>query len=287
LQITIKLDGVDRVVNVGGHYLALNDCNAIVVNPWQEHAMPAQPGRAGGTLLLSIYLDRGWLASLAGSPGLHARFDHSSVNLSNGVRSVVASVVDAVLDSNDASGDSLEHLVRSLASDLLLLKSVTPGASNRGPGHRGPFWDTRIRRAIAYMEAHIQSGLNTSDIAAEACISRAHFYSRFKHCTSLTPHMFANLLRLEAAIGRLPDPELSIEELSAELGFSAPSNFARFFRQRVGITPSTYRRNVLKLDAEGSRTVACYLRSVLNESRAPTSQAPARMAPGPAVLAAG
>ena len=36
--------------------------------------------------------------------------------------------------------------------------------------------------------------------------------------------------------------ELSDPEVSAELGFSAQSNFTRFFQQQVGIPPSEYRR---------------------------------------------
>ncbi len=163
------MEGHDRVVELGGHGLPLTDYNAVLVNPWEEHAMPAQPARAAGprsrTLLLSIYLDRGWLASLAGSPRAHIAFDHSSVDLADGTRSIVASLADAVLDTNDATGENLEHLVRRLASDLLLLKPATHGVGGVEHMRRAPAWDAKIRRAVAYMEAHVQSGLNVSHVA--------------------------------------------------------------------------------------------------------------------------
>jgi AraC family transcriptional regulator len=250
-EITVKVSGPDRTLVVQGQKLPLTDRTAVLVNPWEEHAMPAPLCGPDG-LLLSLYLDRWWFASLRVIGAPFATFTHSCVDLSPASRIVVDALVHPVLRADELVGERIEGLVRTLTLDLLPRPAARAIEAFQRVG-RAPIWDARIRRAVAYMEGHSQTGLSASSVAAEACISRAHFFSRFKHCTSLTPHVFANLLRMEAAIGRLLEPEPSIKELSNELGFSAPSNFTRFFRQRAGFAPSEYRRNVAQLHAGTTR----------------------------------
>src|SRR5438093_1401122 len=62
------------------------------------------------------------------------------------------------------------------------------------------------------------------------------------------PRPFA-LLVVEAAICRLSSGDGKISEVSAELGFSAQSNFTRFFLNQVGVPPSEYRRSARGSDA--------------------------------------
>ena len=51
----------------------------------------------------------------------------------------------------------------------------------------------------------------------------------------------ARLLR--AAKQLLADEELSISQVSQELGFEYPQHFVRFFKSQTGKTPSEYRRS--------------------------------------------
>jgi AraC-like DNA-binding protein len=50
------------------------------------------------------------------------------------------------------------------------------------------------------------------------------------------------MLCVETAIAKLSSGRARIADVSAELGFSAQSNFTRFFLNQVGIPPSEYRR---------------------------------------------
>lgn len=56
--------------------------------------------------------------------------------------------------------------------------------------------------------------------------------------------VYANVLRMEAAIQRVAQMEDSLAHVSETLGFSAPSHFTRFFHQHLGATPSQYRKVV-------------------------------------------
>ena len=73
-------------------------------------------------------------------------------------------------------------------------------------------------------------------------LSRSRFYDLFQICTGFSPRAYLDLLCIEAAISRLSSGRGKIAELSAELGFSAQSNFTRFFHNQVGVPPSEYRR---------------------------------------------
>jgi AraC-like DNA-binding protein len=53
------------------------------------------------------------------------------------------------------------------------------------------------------------------------------------------------MLCVETAISRLSSGHGKIAEVAAELGFSAQSNFTRFFLNQVGVPPSTYRRSAV------------------------------------------
>jgi AraC family transcriptional regulator len=54
------------------------------------------------------------------------------------------------------------------------------------------------------------------------------------------------MLCVALAISKLSSGRGRIADVSAELGFSAQSNFTRFFQQQVGIPPSEYRRAAVK-----------------------------------------
>jgi AraC-like DNA-binding protein len=62
------------------------------------------------------------------------------------------------------------------------------------------------------------------------------------------------MLCVETAISRLSSGQGKIAEVAAELGFSAQSNFTRFFLHQVGVPPSTYRRSATTIVPPAERT---------------------------------
>lgn len=48
--------------------------------------------------------------------------------------------------------------------------------------------------------------------------------------------------RLELALRMLVDDDCSVTEIAMELGYSYPGHFARFFKQKVGLSPTEYRK---------------------------------------------
>ena len=80
------------------------------------------------------------------------------------------------------------------------------------------------------------------ELASQVGLSRSRFYDLFQLCTGFSPRAYLDMLCVETAISRLSSGRGKIAEVAAELGFSAQSNFTRFFLNQVGVPPSEYRR---------------------------------------------
>jgi AraC family transcriptional regulator len=143
------------------------------------------------------------------------------------------------------SPERLEFMLQ----ELLLSIVETYLARRRGssPLWRGSrFEDSRIRRAIALLRARPNKDLSMDELASQVGLSRSRFYDLFQLCTGFSPRAYLDMLCVEAAISRLSSGRGKIAEVSAELGFSAQSNFTRFFLNQVGVPPSEYRRAASK-----------------------------------------
>jgi AraC family transcriptional regulator len=246
-HILIKTGGSDSAFVVRGERAPLTDERAVLVNAWEhhayEHALP--PGER--TLILALYIEPGWLAELQRSLALsgHPRFfTQSSIHITAATRKIAEEFVLELWWGDEMSPSRLEELLFNLViavvetysgwRDLIsLLRSNPPVAM-----------DARIRQSISLMKQDIAHELDVDVLAARAGLSRTHYFALFQRDTRVTPLVYANVLRFEAAVERLTNSQQPVGEVAHALGFSAPGHFSRFFRQHLGITPSDYRRVV-------------------------------------------
>jgi len=112
------------------------------------------------------------------------------------------------------------------------------------------FADTRIRKALALLRARPNKDVNIDELASQVGLSRSRFYDLFQVCTGRSPRSYLDMLCVESAISKLSTGRTRIADVSAELGFSAQSNFTRFFLNQVGIPPSAYRRAASRPEPE-------------------------------------
>jgi len=155
------------------------------------------------------------------------------------IRQLADTLAVEVLNDRFLSTERLEFMLQ----ELLLSIIETYLAGRRVSAWRGSrFEDSRIRRAIALLRAHPNKDLSMDELASQVGLSRSRFYDLFQLCTGFSPRTYLDMLCVEAAISRLSSGHGKIAEVSAELGFSAQSNFTRFFLNQVGVPPSEYRR---------------------------------------------
>lgn len=72
-------------------------------------------------------------------------------------------------------------------------------------------------------------------------LSRAQIDRVFKEATDLTPKQWCEAHCIKAAEDWLKAGELSVKEIAAELGFFDASHFTKWFRTKMGVTPTAWR----------------------------------------------
>jgi AraC-like DNA-binding protein len=165
------------------------------------------------------------------------------------IRELAAALAVEVLNDRFLSPERLEFMLQELL--LSVVETYVAGRRASSPLWRGSrFEDSRIRRAIALLRAHRTKDLSMDELATQVGLSRSRFYDLFQLCTGFSPRTYLDLLCVEAAISRLSSGRGKIAEVSAELGFSAQSNFTRFFLNQVGVPPSEYRRAAARPESE-------------------------------------
>jgi len=157
------------------------------------------------------------------------------------IRQLADTLAIEVLNDRFLSTERLEFMLQELLLSIVEAYLARQRASS--PLWRGSrFEDSRIRRAMELLREHPNKDRNMDQLASQVGLSRSRFYDLFQLCTGFSPRTYLDMLCVETAISRLSSGRGKIAELSAELGFSAQSNFTRFFLNQVGVLPSEYRR---------------------------------------------
>ena len=167
-------------------------------------------------------------------------FSEARASATARIRQLAETLAIEVLNDRFLSSERLEFMLQELVLSIVETYLAGRRASALWRGSR--FEDLRVRRAIALLRAHPNKDLSMDELANQVGLSRSRFYDIFQLCTGFSPRTYLDLLCVEAAIARLSSGRGTIAELSAELGFSAQSNFTRFFMNQVGVAPSEYRR---------------------------------------------
>ena len=158
------------------------------------------------------------------------------------IRRLADALAVEALNDRFLSHERLEFMLQELVLSIVETYLTRRRASS--PLWRGSrFEDSRIRRAIGLLRARPHKDLSIDELASQVGLSRSRFYDLFQLCTGFSPRTYLDMLCVETAVSRLSSGQGKIAELSAELGFSAQSNFTRFFLQQVGVPPSEYRRS--------------------------------------------
>lgn len=244
-HMLFKIGGADTSFTVKDQISPLTDESIVLVNAWEphcyNHVVDAPP-----TEILAFYLEPAWLAGIdkvfAASNDRNF-FANTCVSVDRRIqlmgRRLAQEIAFGVLTDAAEIQERIFELTIAVAHRFSNWRGVehTPAAQRL-------MFDHRIRRSITHMRDHGAHPLNADRLAHVAGLSRPRFFQLFKACTGLTPNLYSSTLLVEGAISRLANTENEIAGIAADLGFSEQSNFARFFSQHVGCSPSDYRRKV-------------------------------------------
>jgi AraC family transcriptional regulator len=92
-----------------------------------------------------------------------------------------------------------------------------------------------------HIVGHLQEPLRLRDLARVAMLSPFHFHRVFQAIVGSTPADFVKRLRLEKALGLMSRTRsTSLTTIALACGFASSSDFSRCFKQRFGVSPSSF-----------------------------------------------
>jgi AraC family transcriptional regulator, arabinose operon regulatory protein len=97
--------------------------------------------------------------------------------------------------------------------------------------------DTRIARALDYIDQRLDGQLTIEMLAAGADLSPSRFAHLFRREVGTSPAQYVHALRMLRARVLLERSFLSVKEVMALVGCHDPSHFSRDFRSFHGVAP--------------------------------------------------
>lgn len=235
-QLAFWLGGARASARVGSQIVDYSENVALGANTFESHDMTLQDN-SGSCLFLAFMLSSQWLEGREKARGRAFRFPSPRIPIDAALRQSCWRVLDLILCAHEARAAVDDEVERLLEAAIHASSEQTSDSLSGVPA----FIDHRLRGAIAHMREHVSEKATIDEIAAKVGLSRAHFFALFRDQLNTTPQVFWSAVRVEEAMRQVADGE-PLTEVALELGFSAPGNFSRFFKEHTGVSPSIFRR---------------------------------------------
>ncbi len=135
---------------------------------------------------------------------------------------------------------NLEELTATLARiESELLASRKDFSSGLSELENTP--ENRVQRIKEYILKNYPEQISLTSIASSFGFSLSYLTKIFSKCTGSTPVKYIRDCRINAAKQLLRNPEIPVNIVSKQVGYSDPFHFSKAFKQIVGISPSEYR----------------------------------------------
>ncbi|HEY2926854.1 AraC family transcriptional regulator [Piscinibacter sp.] len=232
------LGGAAAQTRIGTQVVRYSSALASAVNAYEQHDLTLTPDE-GASVFLAFYISKDWLdrrSEVAGRPFV---FSSLRIPIDSEMRAAAWQLLDMMTLRTEAAA-VVETAVETLLETTILAAQRDSRA--RGLRPTFPLLDHRLRRSITLMRRHVEARLTLDELAHQASLSRARLFDLFRDQLNTTPQVFWSAIRLEEAIKRLVRGNIALADVAHDLGFSAASNFSRFFKEHTGVSPSEYRR---------------------------------------------
>ncbi len=99
----------------------------------------------------------------------------------------------------------------------------------------------KVWPVIEYIDKNYMFKITLEQLSSTLNVNREYFCRIFKEATGITPVEYINYVRITKAENLLTTTNLSVLEISMEVGFSSVSYFNRVFKNLKRVAPSAYR----------------------------------------------
>ena len=103
-----------------------------------------------------------------------------------------------------------------------------------------------MKQIIQYLYKHYQEPLTLYDLADYFNFNYSYLSSYFNERSDLSFNECLNKIRIQKAAEMLQDKQYNIQEIGQMVGFSDHSYFCKVFKKLMNVTPSQYRKGLMK-----------------------------------------
>ena len=101
-----------------------------------------------------------------------------------------------------------------------------------------------LNSALVYIKEHFNHKVTVPDLCSAANVTPQHMIRLFNKHLGQTPIKYINRTKIMSAIEMLRSTDLSVKEISYELGFDNPNYFSRIFTREMGMSPVEKRNHI-------------------------------------------
>lgn len=106
--------------------------------------------------------------------------------------------------------------------------------------------DIYYNHALNYIHSNLYRRLKVEELTKILGITQPYLYSIFKEKSGMSPKCYIDICKINEAKKLLTATELTISEVANSMGFSNISDFSKFFKNIVGLSPQAYLGETLK-----------------------------------------
>ena len=105
-------------------------------------------------------------------------------------------------------------------------------------------YHARMQRVLVFIDQHLDGDLSLVPLSSVAAFSVYHFHRQFGATFGIPVYRYVQLARMRRASYQLAfRNDANVTEIAMDAGYEAPDAFARAFRERIGQTPSAFRKS--------------------------------------------
>jgi AraC-like DNA-binding protein len=152
--------------------------------------------------------------------------------------------LDEINKEQEREKPSLLYVRASFVKFLVLLCRAYARQAERTLGFE---FRKEIWLALHHMEERIENAesLNVEKLAKSVHLSVDHLTRVFKQATGYAPLEYFQRRRIQQVCRLLLNPQLSVTQIGAMLGYADSAHLCRLFKRQVGQTPKEFRKSYL------------------------------------------
>jgi AraC family transcriptional regulator len=165
----------------------------------------------------------------------------SSADSSGDLACSLAALLEAALARVDTDREAAKAFITK-ASSLLKVQISRQAISTPCQTTTGGLSGWQIRRIVEFIDCHLHDTIRVERLSEIAGLSATYFYRTFRRSFGVSPHAYLTRRRIERARHLILTSNMQLSQIAQECGFNDQAHLCRNFREQVGMSPATWRR---------------------------------------------